>query len=95
LLACSVAAARAEEPTKSFTFNVSGRANVRVETNDGSVRVTSGDSKQVEFRVEYQGYELGRDLRATLIKTATSTVDGPHHRPLGILLGPQFAALAH
>src|SRR5207249_2127397 len=26
-----------------------------VETNDGSVRVTSGDSKQVEFRVEYQG----------------------------------------
>ena len=61
LLACSVTA-RAEEPTKSFTFNVSGRANVRVETNDGSVRVTSGDSKQVEFRVEYQGYELGRDL---------------------------------
>jgi DUF4097 and DUF4098 domain-containing protein YvlB len=52
---------RAEEVTKSFT--VSGRPNVRVETNDGSVRVTSGDSKQVEFHVEYQGYELGRNLR--------------------------------
>ena len=51
---------RAEEITKSFT--VAGRANVHVETNDGSVRVTSGDSKQVEFRVEYQGYELGRNL---------------------------------
>ena len=50
----------AEEVTKSFA--VSGRPNVRVETNDGSVRVTSGDSKQVEFRVEYQGYELGRNL---------------------------------
>lgn len=51
---------RAEEITKSYT--VAGRANVRVETNDGSVRVTSGDSKQVEFRVEYQGYEIGRNL---------------------------------
>src|SRR5215470_11100589 len=53
--------ARAEDVNKSFS--VSGRANVRVETNDGSVRVTSGDSKQVEFHVEYQGYELGRTLR--------------------------------
>jgi Putative adhesin len=52
--------ARAEEVTKSFA--VSGRPNVRVETNDGSVRVASGDSKQVEFHVEYQGYELGRNL---------------------------------
>jgi hypothetical protein len=54
-------AARAEETTKSFT--VSGRANVRVETNDASVHVSTGDSKQVEFRVEYQGYQLGKDLR--------------------------------
>ena len=60
LLACA-AAAHAEETTKSF--NVSGRARVRVETNDGSVRVTSSDAKQVEFHVEYQGYELGRDVR--------------------------------
>ncbi|HEX2663486.1 MAG TPA: DUF4097 family beta strand repeat-containing protein [Candidatus Acidoferrum sp.] len=50
-----------EEVTKSFT--VTGRPSVRVETNDGSVRVTSGDAKQVEFRVEYQGYELGKNLR--------------------------------
>src|SRR5690349_23615649 len=62
LAAASLAApqVRAEEITKSYT--VAGRANVHVETNDGSVRVTSGDSKQVEFRVEYQGYELGRNL---------------------------------
>src|SRR5712671_3709924 len=60
LLAASAVTASAEDVTKSFT--VSGRANVRVETNDGSVRVTTGDSKQVEFRVEYHGYELGRDL---------------------------------
>ncbi len=60
LLAASAVAARAEDLTKHFP--VSGRANVRVETNDGSVRVTSGDSKQVEFHVEYQGYELGKTL---------------------------------
>jgi DUF4097 and DUF4098 domain-containing protein YvlB len=61
LLAASAIAAQAEDVTKSFT--VSGRANVRMETNDGSVRVTTGDSKQVEFRVEYRGYELGKNLR--------------------------------
>ena len=60
LAACAVTAS-AEEVTKSFA--VTGRANVRVETNDGSVRVTSSDSKQVEFRVEYQGYEVGKNLR--------------------------------
>lgn len=53
--------ARAEEVSKSFTVN--GRANVRVETNDGSVRVTSGDNKEVQFHVEYQGYELNKNLR--------------------------------
>ena len=52
--------ARAEEVVKTYT--VTGRANVRVETNDGSVRVTTSDSKQVEFRVEYQGLELGKNL---------------------------------
>ena len=35
---------------------------MHVETNDGSIRVSTGDSKQVEFRVEYQGYELGKNL---------------------------------
>jgi hypothetical protein len=53
--------AQADDVVKSYT--VSGRANVRVDTNDGSVRVTTGDSKQVEFRVEYQGFELGKNLR--------------------------------
>lgn len=53
--------ARGEEVTKSFA--VTGRPSVRVETNDGGVRVTSGDAKQVEFRVEYEGYELGKNLR--------------------------------
>lgn len=53
--------AQAEQWTKAYT--VSGRAQVRVDTNDGAVRVITGDSKQVEFRVIYQGFELNKNLR--------------------------------
>jgi len=59
--ATCIPSAQAEEVVKSFT--ISGRANVHVNTNDGGVRVsTSSDTKQIEFRVEYQGYELGKSL---------------------------------
>src|SRR5260370_14565437 len=54
------ATARAEEWTKSYT--VSGRAQVRVDTNDGAVRIATGDGKQVEFRVIYDGYELNKTI---------------------------------
>jgi hypothetical protein len=55
------ATAYADEYAKSFT--VSNHANVRVDTNDGSVSVTTGDTQQVEFRVDYQGYELNKTLQ--------------------------------
>jgi DUF4097 and DUF4098 domain-containing protein YvlB len=54
------AAVHAEEYTKSFT--VANRASVHVDTNDGNVVVTTGDNKQVEFRVEYSGYEIDKSL---------------------------------
>jgi len=60
--------ANAEEWTKSYTVN--GRARVRVDTNDGAVRVTTGDSKQVELRVIYEGYKLDKNL------TVSSRQDG-------------------
>lgn len=53
--------ASAEEWTKSYT--VSGRANVHVDTNDGSVRVMTSDTKQVELKVIYNGYTLDKNLR--------------------------------
>lgn len=53
--------ASAEEWTKNYT--VSGRANVHLDTNDGSVRVTTSDTKQVELRVIYNGYTLDKNLR--------------------------------
>jgi hypothetical protein len=52
--------AKAEEWNKAYT--VSGRAQVRVETNDGSVQTFTGDTKQVEFRVTYDGYQLDKNL---------------------------------
>lgn len=61
LMALCAPGSRAEDVVKSYA--VSGRANVRVDTNDGSVHVTAGDNRQVEFRVEYQGYVLGKDLK--------------------------------
>jgi DUF4097 and DUF4098 domain-containing protein YvlB len=61
LLAASVPGLSGEDYSKSFP--VAGRADVRVESNDGSVDVITADVKQVEFRVEYKGYELGKDLR--------------------------------
>jgi hypothetical protein len=53
-------AAHAEDYVKSYA--VSNRANVHVKTGDGSVTVTTGDTQQVEFHVEYQGYVLNKTL---------------------------------
>ena len=52
--------AHAEDWTKSYS--ISGRAQVRVDTNDGAVQIYTGDSKQVEFRVIYEGFELNKNL---------------------------------
>ena len=54
------AAAHADDYAKTFT--VSNRAIVHVDTNDGSVNITTSDTKEVEFRVEYQGYVLNKSL---------------------------------
>lgn len=52
--------ARAEEWTKSYP--ISGRPQVRVDTNDGAVQIYTGDTKQVDFRVRYEGFELNKTL---------------------------------
>src|SRR5260221_14662301 len=61
---------RADEVAKSFA--VSGHAHVRVQTDDGSVRVSTGDIKQVEIRVEYTGYKLDRDLQVSTSQNGDS-----------------------
>jgi len=60
VVALAPRASATDWPSKTYT--ISGRANVRIETNDGSVRVTTGDSKEVQFSVQYEGYELDKSL---------------------------------
>lgn len=61
MLAATLApAARAEEWTKSYS--ITGRPQVRATTNDGRVEIRTSDTKQVEFRIEYHGYELNKNL---------------------------------
>ena len=62
LLAAGPFAATVHAEDYAKSFSVANRANVHVNTNDGSVTVTTGDAKQVEFRVEYMGYELDKTL---------------------------------
>ena len=52
--------AQAEDWTKSYT--ISGRAQVKVDTNDGAVQIYTGDTKQVDFRVLYDGYEMNKTI---------------------------------
>jgi len=63
LLATGLFAATVHADDYAKSFTVSNRASVRVDTDDGSVVVTTGDTQQVEFRVEYQGYVLNKSLQ--------------------------------
>jgi len=69
-VAMAAPAARADEVVK--TFPISGHAQVHVQTDDGAVRVSTGDIKQVEVRVEYTGYKLDRDLHIEATQTGDS-----------------------
>jgi DUF4097 and DUF4098 domain-containing protein YvlB len=48
--------AQADEWHKTYT--VSGKAAVHIETNDGAVRVSTWDGKQIEARVETIGWKI-------------------------------------
>jgi hypothetical protein len=62
LLAVVALAPRASATDWSKNFTISGRANVRIDTNDGSVRVSTSDAKEVQFSVQYEGYEMDKNL---------------------------------
>jgi putative adhesin len=56
----SAPALHAEDWNKNYT--VAGHAQMRVNTDDASVRVSSGDTKQIEIHVIYNGYQLDKNL---------------------------------
>jgi len=53
-------ALHAEDWNKSYT--VTGRAQMRVNTDDASVHVSTGDTKQIDIHVVYSGYQLDKNL---------------------------------
>ncbi|HUL14685.1 MAG TPA: DUF4097 family beta strand repeat-containing protein [Terriglobales bacterium] len=54
--------ASASEQQWTRTYGVTGHPQVAVNTNDGAVRIITGDTKQVVFRVYFSGYTLDKDL---------------------------------
>ncbi len=53
LLSVGAIISRASASEYLKTYPITGRANVRVHTDDGSVRVITSEANQVEFRVKY------------------------------------------
>ena len=56
-IGASAAPSHADEWSK--TYKVSGRPNLRVETDDGDVNIVAGDSSQIEARVTTDGLKIG------------------------------------
>ena len=55
--ACTAAPAHADEWSKTYT--ISGRADLRVGTDDGDVTIMSAEQKQIDARVTTEGYKIG------------------------------------
>ena len=58
-IAWGVAAAPARADEWSKTYQLNGRADLRVMTSDGDVTITGADQKQIDARVTTQGRKLG------------------------------------
>ena len=73
--------ARAEEWSK--TYNISGKPDLRVETSDANIRVTTWDQNTVEAKVITSRYKIGEDgIRVEEHQTGDSveiSVHYPHH----------------
>jgi DUF4097 and DUF4098 domain-containing protein YvlB len=86
LFALVAISARAEEWRKTYT--TSGKASLRVETNDAGIEVRGSDGNQVEAVVTTKGYKLGpNDVRVTEHQNGDSveiSVDRPHRVCFGI-----------
>ena len=81
VLSVAVASARAEEWSK--TYNVSGRPDLRVETSDANIRVTTWDQNTIEAKVITTHYKIGEGgIRVDERQTGDSVeieVHYPHH----------------
>lgn len=73
--------ARAEEWSK--TYNISGRPDLRIETSDANIRVTTWDQKTIEAKVITSRYKIGEGgIRVEERQSGDSVeinVHYPHH----------------
>ena len=80
-LTIAVLPVRAEEWSK--TYNISGRADLRVETSDANIRVTTWDQSTIETKVITTRYKIGEGgIRVEERQTGDSVeieVRYPHH----------------
>jgi DUF4097 and DUF4098 domain-containing protein YvlB len=80
-LSVAVVSARAEEWSK--TYNISGRSDLRVETSDANIRVTTWDQNTIEAKVITSRYKIGEGgIRIDERQTGDSVeieVHYPHH----------------
>ncbi|MBZ5685733.1 MAG: DUF4097 domain-containing protein [Acidobacteriia bacterium] len=80
-LAIAVSQARAEEWSK--TYNISGKPDLRVETSDANIRVTTWDQNTIEAKVISAHYKIGEGgIRVDEHQAGDSVeidVHYPHH----------------
>jgi Toastrack DUF4097 len=62
LMGLAAGSAKASDAQWTRTYGITGHPQVSVNTNDGAVRVITGDTKQVVLRVYFEGYTLDKDL---------------------------------
>jgi DUF4097 and DUF4098 domain-containing protein YvlB len=87
ILAVSVVAVLTTKPALadewSKTYNLSGKPNLRIETSDANIRVTTWDQNTIEARVETSRYKIGEGgIRVDEHQTGDSVeieVRYPHH----------------
>ena len=67
-------------------FTVTGKPTVRVETNDASVQIAGGDSREVKVRVAARGYRIGDEVRISEHQVG-DRVEVEVHVPHGVVIG--------
>ncbi len=68
------------------TFTITGKATVRVETNDASVHITGSETREVQVRVTATGYRIGDEVRVSERQTGNRVeveVRVPHQVVIG------------
>ena len=72
-MAIAVSQARAEEWSK--TYNISGKHDLRVETSDANIRVTTWDQNTIEAKVISAHYKIGEWISRPRYLTGLETME--------------------